>query len=84
MLENKKKRGRERKVVATRLIRAEVRDRQESERRWHLVGLETFTREHFTHKEYPSRLMTSGRRVLATNDEREGDEERTGKHTDAT
>lgn len=44
MLENKKKRGRERKVITTRLIRAEVCDRQKSERRWHLVGLEAFTR----------------------------------------
>jgi len=44
MLENEKKRGRERKVIATELVRAEVYDRQESERRWHLVGLEAFTR----------------------------------------
>lgn len=44
MLENEKKRGRERKVVVTGLVRAEVYDRQESERRQHLVGLEAFTR----------------------------------------
>lgn len=48
MLENEKKR-RGRKVVRTiGLVRAEVynttRPRQESERRWHVVGLEAFTR----------------------------------------
>lgn len=75
MLENEKKRGRERKVVATRIVRTEVYDRKvRGGGIW--SALRPLRGTHFTHKEHPSRVLTPGCHVLATNNEREGEKER--------